>query len=205
MFQIDFMISKRLDVRKVNWRGVKASGSISARIWEQVGSNHALLHPTTHLLHIIVYFALHISAITLYASISTWNLNISTFFDDIDMLHPSRQGGQCADISVDWCWPTTWLPSCNHLSTRGLQTYTLILCTSMLWCRRGGMFAYACMPSLFTPCKLPLLVTESCTSLTLRRSLWIFRFVPIFHSNSHLFLYHSLPHEGITKLSTTRQ
>ena len=61
MFRIDFMISKRLDVRKVNWRGVKASRSISAPIWEQVGSNHALLHSTTihtSLLHVIVYFAL---------------------------------------------------------------------------------------------------------------------------------------------------
>ena len=54
---------------------------------------------------------------TLYTTISTWNLNISTSIDDIDMLHPSRRGGQCADISVDWCsWPTTWLPSCNHLA-----------------------------------------------------------------------------------------
>ena len=82
-------------------------------------------------------------------------------------------------------WLTAWILSLPPRSQEQIDLQPL--CTSMLWCRLG-MFAYAGMPSLFTPCKPPLLVTESCTSLPLHRSLWIFLFVPIFHRNTAPFL-----------------
>ena len=112
MFQIDFMISKRLDVRKVNWRGVKASGSISARIWEQVGSNHAL--PPLSRVHTSIAHHCVLNCnylVQLHIHMKSWYFNLLQWIDIPESVHISgadtslaRQLAKSCKLSSTRAW-----------------------------------------------------------------------------------------------------
>ena len=140
------MISKRLDVRKVNWRGVKASRSISAPIWEQVGSNHALQPALLHV-YCTSFWIPHCEC----TSTSTRNLT----FQPASLILTCHIPPEEAE-SVHIAKPRLVLA--GHLAAvmqapspePGAQAYTLLLCTSMLWCKREGgcLHMHACQAYL---------------------------------------------------------
>ena len=129
MFQIDFMISKRLDVRKVNWRGVKASGSISARIWEQVGSNHAL--PPLSRVHTSIAHHCVLNCnylVQLHIHMKSWYFNLLQWIDIPESVHISG-----ADTSL----ARQLAKSCKLKSLVALLSYA-----HACFAAGGGMFAY---------------------------------------------------------------
>ena len=120
MFQIDFMISKRLDARKVNWC-LSLSRLRSESKWPLKPCSPS---PRTRLSHI---------ATTMYASISTWNLFQCYWYVT------SLQRKMCT-LQKRLVLAAHLPGSCKHLLVHKhilcsyAQAYTLLLCTSIGGC-----------------------------------------------------------------------